>query len=126
MPKGIRYTPEQKAKMREEAWLLKAQGKSQKECAERLGVTIPTFKALLDEGGASGMGRRGRPRGGMAISGLSESHPAIQLALKKQRLAEIDQKIAALNGEKERVEEELRTLYKALGEEVFGAEGKRR
>ncbi len=120
MPKGVRYTPEQREEMKEQAQILRAQGKPQKEIAERLGVAIPTLKSLLGDSAPVKGGGRGKAKVIEPAVNISNNHPAIQLAVKKQRLAEIETKMDSLQQEKQKIQDEMQEIYKALGQEIFG------
>jgi transposase-like protein len=121
MPRGVRYTPQEKAQMREKALKMKAEGSSQKAIAEELGVAIPTARELL--GGGTKRSQAGAKRGGDAA--LPKSHPAILMAEKQARLEAIDKEIAGLEQERDQIDEDLKTLYEELGKEILGDDSKK-
>jgi hypothetical protein len=120
MPRGIRYTDEQKKQMRERAVVLKTQGATQKDICSALGITPVTLNRLMDVQGARRRGRKSRtgPKG--RVQGISSDSFAIQLELKRKRLEEVEQELSQLASEKKHLEDELKELYKKLGEQVFG------
>ena len=117
MPRGIHYSPEQKQQMKKQALKLQDDGNNQKDIAKALGITVTTLKALLSDTPVASAPKAKRQAPAPAIS---ETHPAVQLALKQQRVEEIDRQCAAMTEERAALQDELKTLYKALGGALFG------
>ena len=121
MSRGIRYTPEQKEKMKKQALELLGQGKKQTDVAEVLGTTITTLHALLE--GETYPGQRSRATAvSPGLSKLDPSNPVLQMAAKRQRLTDILITKAALDEEEQQLREEMKSLYETLGKEIFGAD----
>ena len=119
MPRGIRYTDEQKKQMRERAIALKAQGTTQKDICNALGITPVTLNRLM---GVQARRRARRTRAATTgrVQGISSDSLAVRLELKRKRLDEVEHEVSELASERKRLEEELKQLYKKLGEQVFG------
>ncbi len=118
MPKGVRYTAQQKAEMRDKAQNMLKQGATQKSVAEALGVAIPTLKSIL--GPSSGKRKRGRPgRKKAAPTGtVTSGNPVAALAQMHDRISEIDSEISQLNMERERLRNEMESVYNAVGKQL--------
>lgn len=118
MKKRIRYTPEQKKKMKQKALNLLSQGKSQKAVAAELGTTITTLNTLFK--GETYPGQRRKSSKVKGKLGLDSSNPVTQLAAKCRRLEDIGRAKQALEAEEQQLKEEMKALYDALGQTIFG------
>ena len=118
MPKGVRYTAQQKAEMRDKAQKMLKQGATQKSVAESLGVAIPTLKAIL--GPSSGKRKRGRPgrKPAAPASTAKSGNPVAALAQMHDRIADIDSEISQLNMERERLRNEMESVYSQVGKQL--------
>jgi len=126
VPRGIRYTDEQKAKMRELALKLKGEGKSQNAIAKAVGVTIPTLKKLIGAAAKPREKTQAAVRAGRRRVAPKQAHPAFLLAEKQARLEEIEQETTSLAKEAAALKQEIRALYKALGEKLGQAASRRK
>lgn len=119
MPKGIRYTAEQKEEMRKKAQRMRKQGKRILDIAEELGISPATLNVILKgktwaEAQKGKGGRRGTRR---------PSGPVGEMAEKRQRLLDIRREQEKLAQEEESLKEEIKVLYEKLGKELFEEEG---
>ncbi len=121
MTKRIRYTPEQKKTMKKQAVELLGKGINQKAVAKELGTTVSTLHSVLD--GESYPGQRIKMATAAGKTKIVPTNPVLQLASKRDRLAEISKAITALEDEAKRLKEEMKSMYDALGKELFGSEG---
>lgn len=120
MPRGVHYTPEQKEKMKKRALELLNGGKTQKDVAAEVGTTVTTLRTVIEGEEYPGQ-RKGGPRKAKGpLAGLQADNPVVQLAVKQQRLAEIDKEIEALAKEKESLQKEMKAIYDKVGKQIFG------
>jgi len=118
MKKRIRYTQEEKEAMKQRALELLGQGKSQKAVAKALGTTVSTLHAAL--AGQAYPGQRRKAATPAPVPELDPDNPVLLLAAKRQRMLEIAATRRALEQEEKRLKEEMKSMYEALGREIFG------
>ena len=126
MPRGVRFSPEQKQKMKVRALQLLKEGKTQHQVAADLKTTVTTVRAILKDVNYPG---RLKPRKAAAAkpakaakaakpakaaaSSASKGNLLIDLAGKQQRMEQLEKEQAALQAE-------MKAVYIKLGEQLFG------
>lgn len=117
MPRGIRYTPEQREELRMKALDMRKQGKPMTEIARSLGIAMGTLTRLIGKAGGRGGRKRAAaiPRQQAEIR-LSASNPIAQLAVAHELLMDLNQKIESLTEERKKVQEKMDALMKKASE----------
>jgi orotate phosphoribosyltransferase-like protein len=125
MPRGIKYTSEQREELRKKAVDMRKQGKPMTEIARSLNIAMGTLNRLVGKAG----GRRGRKRAvaeprQQADIRLSASNPMAQLAVAHERLMALNGQIEKLTSERDKVLEKMDGLMKKASEVCPGLKKK--
>lgn len=125
MKKRVRFTPEQKEKMKTRTIAMLRAGHSQQHAARTLGTTVTTIRKLIQgmeypgqrRVGAKKSRKLGRGRAGKSAGALHG--PVAQLAEKHARLETIERQIAELLGEQAALKKAMRAIYERVGKTIF-------
>ncbi len=135
---AIRFTPEQKAKMKKKALAMLEAGQTQQEIAKALKTTVTTLRALIK---GENYPRQNRSAAGKAPKavvvkvvpvqvesatakpqvslGKSIQNPMTMLAEKYGRLEELSKRIASVKEEQTQVKAEMKSAYEAIGKLIL-------
>ena len=113
--KGLRYTPEQKQAMRDKAIAMLKEGSSKLAIQKELGVAYKTLDRLLKGAKVPKAGQKS-----VRKTKVSAADPVAQMAEIRKRILDINNEVAQLGKEKEKLQNEMKAVYKRIGEEVMG------
>ena len=111
----IRYTPEQKKTLKAKALKLLAKGKSRFASAKELGVSYPTLRDIL----AGGKPSKKKAKKGPARGRKTAANPISKMVAMRDRILDVDKKMAELAKEKAGLQKEVKAVYKQLGKELL-------
>lgn len=125
MKKRVRFTPEQKEKMKTRTIAMLKAGHSQQHAARTLGTTVTTIRKLIQgleypgqrRASAKQSKKLGKGRAGKRTGALHG--PVAQLAEKHARLEAIERQIAELAGERAALKKAMRAIYERVGKAIF-------
>lgn len=123
----VRFTPEQKAKMKTKALAMLEAGNTQKKIAKTLKTTVTTLRKLIkgedyrrqNKGDSAKAKKPGKIIVSKALAVRSSHGPVAQLSEKHVRLQAIEQQIAGLAREQAALKKEMRSIYEKVGKVIF-------
>jgi len=123
----VRFTPEQKAKMKTKALAMLEAGNSQKKIAKTLKTTVTTLRTLIkgedyrrqNKGGSAKAKKPGKTMASKAVPARGSQGPVAQLSAKHARLQAIEQQIVKLLREQAALKKEMKSIYEKVGKVIF-------
>ena len=118
MPRGQHYTPERRRKIKEGALPLLRQGMTQKDVARKFKTTVSTLRSIIKDESYPGQRKGKQTKHSNPLSALSMDNPVVQLALKQQRLQEIEKEQKALAEEVITLKKDMKALHAQVGKTI--------
>jgi len=133
MPRGIKYTAEQREQMKQKAVAMRKAGTPLGQIARELNIAMGTLTRLVGKSGTRAKrGARAKkaavataaPRATKAIT-LSANNPMAQLAVAHEELMQLNEKIAQLTDERDKISQKMDALMKKAAAVCPGLKNKK-
>lgn len=130
MPRGKRYTDEEKEQLIALCKKMQGEGESQQAICKAAGIAVGTYRSWF--GDEKPRGKRGRRPGKKAVAEASPAaastrgrKPRVENAVQRlaeqhDRLVSIEKEIARLQDEKKTLQGAMKALYASIGQSVLG------